>query len=73
MVDRTLRTLFHDSGLCIKEWQREERWMREGIGYVQRMSKLLKNLNLNQSNQEIQTKIIFNSQILKRKGKKRKQ
>ena len=25
--------------------------MREGIGYVQHMSKLLKNLNLNQSNQ----------------------
>ena len=73
MVDRTLQTLFHDSGLRIREWQREERWMREGIGYVQRISKLLKNLNLNQSNQEIQTKIIFNSQILKRKGKKRKQ
>ena len=38
-------------GLRIREWQREERQMREGIGYVQRMSKLLKNLNPNQSNQ----------------------
>ena len=34
MVDRTLQTLFHDLGLRIREWQREERWMREGIGYV---------------------------------------
>ena len=46
-----LRTLFYDMGLRIREWQREERQMREGIGYVQRMSKLLKNLNPNQSNQ----------------------
>ena len=73
MVDKTLRNLFHDLGLRIRERQQEERWMREGIGYVQCMSKLLKNLNLNQFNQEIQTKIIFNSQILKQKGKKQKQ
>ena len=34
MVDKTLRTLFHDLGLRIRERQQEERWMREGIGYV---------------------------------------
>ena len=50
-----LRTISHDLGLHIREWQQEEIQMRGGIGYVQRMSKLLKNLNLNQSNQEIQT------------------
>ena len=50
-----LRIVSHDLGLRIREWRREERRMRERIGYVQHMSKLLKNLNLNQSSQEIQT------------------
>ena len=59
-------------GLRIREWQREERQMREGIGYVQRMSKLLKNLNPNQSNQ-FKPKLYSIPKFENEKEKKKKQ